>query len=95
MHVFDVCFPGREHLLRSRRAFEHGGMLQDDPIRYSRYKDMVFLDALELHGSDVASPTRLTSHRIDPSMYRHFDNLSQAGVGLSKFTASTATEKAR
>jgi hypothetical protein len=77
MHIFDVCFPSWRGNERSKRAFSRsdGSMTEENSLRYQKYKDSVFLDALEVDSQELSRTTRIARHRFDPSMYQHRERL--------------------
>ena len=95
MHAFDVCFPSWRGHQRSEKAFAsqpQGGIKDRDKRRWSKYKDTVFLDALDTTTEELARPTRVARHRVDPSMYRLKDTLRATCVdaaNVSSLKAST------
>ncbi|KAH8882313.1 hypothetical protein GQ53DRAFT_885727 [Thozetella sp. PMI_491] len=72
MHVFDVCFPSRG-TPRAWNAFARGvarGELSASRLaRYAKFRQSVFLDALEAGGRGPAQPSPVAYHQVDPSMY--------------------------
>ncbi|KAK1981259.1 hypothetical protein LZ30DRAFT_750181 [Colletotrichum cereale] len=71
MHVLDVCFPSWRGGARSKRAFQgaDGAMSQTDRDRWTKYRECVFLDALEAGPAELARQTRVARHAHDPSAY--------------------------
>ena len=71
MHVFDVCFPSKRRMERSRRAFA-------DRVGVSPAEDItktVFLDTLDDIPDANPRKAEVARHRHDPSVYRHRESL--------------------
>lgn len=78
MHIFDVCSPSWRDPKRSAKAFQ-------DEKRFDRYKNNVFLDALDTSDEELNRTTRVAGHAFDPSMYKQTDAL----LSTSRVTAGT------
>ncbi|KAK1675071.1 hypothetical protein BDP55DRAFT_553569 [Colletotrichum godetiae] len=72
IHIFDVCFPSWRGTDRSRRAFQsiEGNISEDNHARWTKYRDCVFLDALEAGPAELARQTRIARHMRNPSVYK-------------------------
>ncbi|KZL84442.1 multicopper oxidase [Colletotrichum incanum] len=72
MHIFDVCFPSWRGGNRSKRAFQaaNGTISQSSHDKWTKYRECVFLDSLEVGPADLARQTRVARHGYDPSVYR-------------------------
>ncbi len=67
------------------RERERLGMSQEDQVRYLKFKDMVFLDVLQVSQS---AASRHVAYCIDSSMYRYNDSLKSTCVDSSRSTPS-------
>lgn len=72
IHIFDVCFPSWRGTDRSSRAFQSadGRIIEDNYARWTKYRECVFLDALETGPAEIARQTRIARHMHDPSVYK-------------------------
>ncbi|OIW33005.1 hypothetical protein CONLIGDRAFT_695311 [Coniochaeta ligniaria NRRL 30616] len=77
IHIFDVCMPSVENNGRSARAFASANDdSEEHRARFDKYKNNVFLDALEIaQPPNLTQPLRALSRTVphvfaaDPSMY--------------------------
>ncbi|KAH8902570.1 hypothetical protein BR93DRAFT_972633 [Coniochaeta sp. PMI_546] len=77
IHIFDICMPSVENGSRSARAFAAANdNSEEHRARFDKFKNSVFLDALEIPQTpDLIQPSSLSSGRVphsfkvDPSMY--------------------------
>ncbi|KAL4412868.1 hypothetical protein CABS03_07294 [Colletotrichum abscissum] len=72
IHIFDVCFASWRGTDRSRRAFQSadGKISEQNHARWTKYRECVFLDALETGPAELARRTRIARHMHDPSVYK-------------------------
>ncbi|KAJ0158308.1 hypothetical protein CTA2_11892 [Colletotrichum tanaceti] len=72
MHIFDVCFPSWRGSGRSQRAFQSadGTMSRGNHDRWTKYRECVFLDTIEVGPAELARQTSVARHACDPSVYR-------------------------
>ena len=105
MHLFDVCFPtSRDGEARSLQAFVNpkktsgdaasSTSAQDLPeevqARYAKYKDIVFLDAVDTSDAELARSTGVARYRVDPSVYTLVDRIRETCVDAARVvTAKT------
>lgn len=90
IHIFDVCFPSWRGQSRSLKAFESSsstGMSEKARKRWKKYQDTVFLDTLDTSTEELARPTRVARHRLDPSMYKVKDTLRATCVDAANISA--------
>lgn len=107
MHLFDVCSPtSRYGNSRSVQAFckpianqtvGQTGSVDDLPetarARFDRYKDKVFLDAVDTSDAELARPTGVARHRVDPSVYMLVDRIRGSCVDAARVVTTQGPSK--